>query len=123
MSLLPTLMLTLTMAVVITVVPRIVFAWMQFRELAADENREGLQALLREENSWVGRHFVCATFGVALVVMMKTMPDLGQPEHLAAAISGYVMISFILAVAESLLAQKIAPLVTGKNTPAKLSRN
>ena len=108
MSLLPALMLTITLAVLITVVPRFAFAWLQFRELTADEDREGLLALQRQENGWVIRHFVCATFGVALVVLMKTMPGLNPPEHLAEVTTAYVLVSFTFALAESLLAQKIA---------------
>lgn len=113
MSLFPAIMLTLTLAVLITVIPRIVFAWLQFKDLVADENREGLFVLLHQENGWIVRHFVCAMFGVALVVAMKIMPIHDLPEQLVAVTTAYVLISFSFALAESLLAQKIASLVTG----------
>lgn len=111
MSLLPALMLTLTLAVLLTVMPRLAFAWLQFKELVVDEDREGLLALLQQENGWVVRHFVCAMFGVALVALMKTVPSLNPPEYLATVTTGYVLVSFAFALAESLLAQKIAPLL------------
>lgn len=122
MTLFPALVLMLTMAILITMAPRIVFAWFQFSELVADKNREGLLALLRQQNGWVVRDFICATFGVALVVLMKTVPNLDQPEHLAVVTAGYVMISFIFALTESLLAQKIARLLRGVTAPTKLSQ-
>lgn len=122
MVMLPALMLTLTLAVLISVAPRIVSTWMQFKELAAEDDREGLLALLQQENGWVVRHFACALFGVGLVAMMKTMPTPDLPESLAAVTAAYVVMSFAFALAESLLAQKIAPLVTGATTPVKVPR-
>lgn len=122
MAMLPALMLTLTLAVLISVAPRIVFTWMQFNELAAEGNREELLVLLRQENGWVVRHFACALFGVGLVAMMKTMPTPDLPESLAAVTAAYVVMSFAFALAESMLAQKIAPLVTGTTAPIKVTR-
>jgi hypothetical protein len=123
MAMLPALMLTLTLAVLITVAPRIVFTWMQFKELAAEDNREELLTLLQQENGWVVRHFACALLGIGLVAMMKTMPTPDLPENLAAVTAVYVVMSFAFALAESLLAQKIAPLVTGMTTPVKATRH
>ena len=110
MTLLPAFMLILTLTVLITVGPRIVFAWQQFRELAANEDREGLLAMLHQENEWVLRHFVCAISGTALVALMETMPSINPPEYLSAVITAYVLMSFTFALTESLLALKIAPL-------------
>jgi len=112
MTVLPAIMLTLTLAVLVTVGPRVMFTWQQFRELAENEDKEGLLALLHQENGWVLRHFVCAMFGTALVALMLTMPSLNPPEYLAAVITGYVLVSFAFALIESLLALKIAPLLS-----------
>lgn len=110
MTLLPAFMLTLTLTVLITVVPRTVFSWQQFSELAAAEDRGGLLELLRQENEWIVRHFVCAAAGTALVALLETLPCLNPPEYLTEMIGGYVLLSFALALLESLLAQKIAQL-------------
>ena len=112
MTVLPAIMLTLTLAVLITVGPRVLFMWQQFREFEENDDKEGLLALLHQENDWVLRHFVWAMFGTALVAMMITMPSLNPPEYLAAVITGYVLISFAFALKESLLALKIAPLLS-----------
>lgn len=122
MSLLPAFMLTLTLAVLTTVIPRFVYALGQCNELAATGNREGLQALLGEQNGWIMRHFFCAAVGTALVVMMKTLPHLNPPEHLADITGSYAMISFGFALLDSLLAQKIARLLAVVKAPAKTSR-
>lgn len=110
MTLLPAFMLILTLTVLLTVVPRTVFSWQQFSELAAVEDRDGLLELLRQENEWIVRHFVCAAAGTALVALLETMPGLNPPEYLTEMIGGYVLLSFALALLESLLAQKIAQL-------------
>lgn len=110
MTLLPAFMLTLTLTVLLTVVPRTVFSWQQFSELAAAEDRDGLLELLRQENEWMMRHFVCAAAGTGLVALLETMPGLNPPEYLTEMIGGYVLLSFALALLESLLAQKIAQL-------------
>jgi hypothetical protein len=111
MTLLPAFMLTLTLAVLLTVTPRFVLTCFHFRELAEGDCKEALSAMLQQENGWVARHFVCAMAGTVLVALMKTMPSLNPPEYLAAITTGYVLVSFTFALAESLLALKIAPLL------------
>ena len=51
-------------------------------------------------------------YATVLVALMETMPSLNPPEYLAAVTTGYVLISFAFALIESLLALKIAPLLT-----------
>jgi hypothetical protein len=111
MTILPAFMLTLTLAVLLTVVPRLVLTWMDFRELAEGDCQEALSLMLQQQNGWVMRHFICAMAGTVLVAAMKTMPGLNPPEHLAAVTTAYVLVSFTFALAESLLALKIAPLL------------
>ena len=119
MTLLPAFMLTLTLAVLIVVVPRIFGDWLRCQELNATGDCEGLQQMLRQENGWVVRHSICAVVGVGLVAMLKAVPSLNPPEHLAAVTTGYVMLSFFFALTESLLAQKIALLVSKSSIQRK----
>lgn len=106
-SMLTALMLTLLTMVTFCMIPRIGFDWLKFREYAKENDQDNLLLLQKQENGWVIRHLVCALFAVALVVAMKTCPDLGQPERLAAVTALYAVISFSFAVVESILSQRI----------------
>jgi hypothetical protein len=106
-SMLTALMMTLLTMVTFCMIPRIGLDWLRFKEYAQEGDRENLLMLQRQENGWVIRHFVCALFAVALVVTMKTCPNLGQPEHLAAVTALYAVISLCFALVESVLSQRI----------------
>ncbi|KAA0895150.1 hypothetical protein F6V25_04945 [Oryzomonas japonica] len=107
MSTLTALMMTLLTMVTFCMIPRIGFDWLRFREYAKEDDREKLLMLQRQENGWVIRHLACALCAVALVVAMKTCPNLGQPERLAAVTAVYAVISFCFALVESILSQRI----------------
>ena len=119
MSMLTALMMTLLTMVTFCMIPRIGFDWLRFKEYAKEDDRENLLMLQRQENGWVIRHLVCALFAVALVVAMKTCPNLGQPERLAAVTALYAVISFCFALVESILSQRIYQCAMARMEPIR----
>lgn len=119
MSMLTALMMTLLTMVTFCMIPRICFDWLRFGEYAREDDLDNLCVLQRQENGWVIRHLVCALFAVALVVTMKTCPNLGQPERLAAVTALYAVISFCFALVESILSQRIYRCVMTRMEPVK----
>lgn len=118
-SMLTALMLTLLTLVTFCMIPRIGFDWLRFRDYARENDLENLLMLQRQENGWVIRHLICALFAVALVVAMKTCPNLGQPERLAAVTALYAVMSFGFALIESILSQRIYQCAITRMEPAR----
>ncbi|QEM68282.1 hypothetical protein FO488_08970 [Geobacter sp. FeAm09] len=112
-------MMTLLTMVTFCMIPRIGFDWLRFREYAHEGDREKLIMLQRQENGWALRHLVCALCAVALVAVMKTCPNLGQPDRLAAVTAVYAVISFCFALVESILSQRIYQLIVSRMEPVK----
>jgi len=117
MSMLPAFVLTLTLLVAFVMIPRIYLDWLHFRAYLQEGELEKLLELQGQENGWVIRHFSCALIGVALVIFVRLYPGLNPPEHLDSVTASYSVVSFVLALVESLFAQKIAQLTAVEGEP------
>jgi hypothetical protein len=116
-------MLTVTVMVTLIMIPRIYGSWLQIMESAEAGDIDKLVDLQAQQNNWIIRHFICALLALALVIAMEYCPDLGAPEQIIGATEGYCAISFVLALIESVLAQKISSLSINLMQPVKEQSN
>lgn len=100
-------MVGLTAILLFVTIPRIWAEWSRFRLIADEGSDDEMEILFSVEKAWVERHFVCAFFGIILVAAIKNDPGLHGFDDVAVAVGVYVAISCILAIAESVFAQKI----------------
>lgn len=121
MTLLTAMMMTVTLTMAAVMVPRIYYSWLRAEQCCLDEEPEPLRELLAEENDWVMRHLGFGVLALALIWMVKhSRQDLEIPVAMAAAMALYTTISFLFAVIESLLAQKISAFLAGTSLSAKM---
>jgi hypothetical protein len=105
------LLMTVTIALAVTVLPRIYVAFIKAEELHLVQERGLLRELLAEQNAWMMRHLGCGLGALALVWLAKTSPGMGVPGPLSVALAMYAASSLFFAGLESLLAQKISRLL------------
>lgn len=116
------MMLTVTLTMTAVMVPRIYLAWITAESHAIEGEVEALQALLAEQNRWIGRQFFCGAASLAMLVMVKTSRhDLEIPAAMATALAAYSVISMLFAVFESLVAQRISRYL--RQVPAQAGGN
>ncbi len=118
-------MLTVTVTLILVMIPRIYGSWLQIMESAEVGDIDKLITMQAEQNNWVIRHFICALVALALVFGLEYCPDLGATEQMVEVIVVYSALSFVLAFIESILAQKISSLSMALMQPLKerLNRN
>ena len=108
MTLLPAVMMAITLTLTVVMVPKLYLSWLKAERLIQEGEVATLRELLCEQNGWVKRHFACGVTGLALVCLMMRHQPAQSPTALTDSVALYVTISLILAIVESLLAQKIA---------------
>lgn len=102
------MMVTVTLIMTAVMVPRIYLAWITADAYRIEGETDALRELLAEQNRWIGRQFFCGATALAMLLMVKTSRhDLEIPASMAAALAAYSVISMLLSVLESLVAQKI----------------
>jgi len=121
MNMFTAMIMTVTLTMTAVMVPRIYMSWMMAEERCVEGELEPLMELLAEQNSWVKRQFGCGAMAFAMIWMVKTSQhDLEIPASMAAALASYAAISLVLAVLESLIAQKISGFIEGVPAAAKI---
>lgn len=108
MRVLPALIVSLTLAMTVVMIPKIYWAWSTARRCYLKGEVEKLRELLREQNGWTKRHFCCGLTGLALVWLMAQYLPANIPSSLTDGVAFFVTISLAFAIAESLVAQHIA---------------
>ena len=119
MAMLTSIMVVLSVFLVLVMVPRIYGNWLQFKEYAEEGDLDKLMSLQARHNEWVIRHLCMALLALGFVTAIKYLPELETYSQTAAATAVYSVISFTLAFAESLLAQKISACAVSILQPAK----
>lgn len=119
MNTLNTTMILLTATVAALMIPRLMLDWLRYRELCAEWDDEGLRKLLREQRCWLVRHGSCAAAATALVMAIRYLPELTRYEALVNGIIGYGMLTLLLVLAESVLAQRVETSLQAKTDAAE----
>jgi len=121
MNMFTAMMMTVTLTMTAVMVPRIYMSWMLAEEQCIEGELEPLMELLAEQNNWVKRQFGCGALAFAMIWMVKnSQHDLEIPASMAAALAAYAAISMILAILESLVAQKISAFIEGVPVAVKI---
>jgi hypothetical protein len=102
------LLMTVTLIMLVGMVPRIHVAYLKAVELEQEQEYESLRELQVERNAWSLRYLVFGFTASLLVWIAKTSPGMEVPEPMAEAMAIYAASSLIFAELESLLAQRIA---------------
>lgn len=122
MTMLTSITVMLAAILILIMVPRIYSNWLQFREYAEQSDLDKLIELQALHNQWIIRHLFIALLALGFVTAMKYMPELEMYSQTATAMAAYSIISFILAFAESIMAQKIAAYAAASLQPVKERR-
>lgn len=123
MTMLTTMMVTLSVVLVLIMIPRIYGNWLQFREYTEEGDMDKLAGLQSLHNEWVIRHLSMALLALGFVAAIKYIPELASYSQTAAATAVYSVISFVFAFVESLLAQKISGYTASTLHPVKQHNN
>ncbi len=115
MTNLSSVMLMIIATLTVIMPPRMFYNWMQFNAYRREAELEQLIALQCTENQWTIRHLICAFAAIVMVAYLKLHPTMESTEQLSAITATYAVISTLFAVTESLIAQKIAKVVTAAN--------
>ena len=118
MTMLTALMMTITITMTVIMLPKMYHVYLVAEMLYLEEEYDLLRELLRERNDWVLRHVICGATGLVLLWLTKGFPGLEVPELLAATLALYAGLSLMLALFNSLLAQKVAALLSA--TPVRV---
>lgn len=101
------MMVTVTLTMTAVMVPRIYLAWVLADAYCLEGEVDALRHLLAEQNRWIGRQFFCGSAALAMLLMVKLSPhDLSIPAAMTTVLGVYSVIALLLAVFESLVAQK-----------------
>ncbi|MBJ6723298.1 hypothetical protein [Geomesophilobacter sediminis] len=111
MTLFPAIMMTITLTILVIMVPRMYMSWMKAAQLNEERDAERLAELLADQNDWINRFFSCGVAGLGLVWLLMSHQGPGVPAALTDSIALYVTVTLLLAIAESFLAQKVAGLL------------
>jgi len=101
------LLMTITLFLIATILPRIYWAFAKVEELHHEQNTEQLEEFLVERNAWVLRHLACGVGAIILIWISKTGPGMEVSSSLIVALGVYAACSLFFAALESLLAHKI----------------
>jgi hypothetical protein len=112
-------MMNLTLALTLAMMPRIYFAYLKAQDLYQDQEMGLLRELLAERNLWMQRQIAGGVIALALIWVSKSAPGMAVPEPLSATMGTYAASSLLLALLESLVAQKIARLLA--SVPVRVS--
>ncbi|GFO54545.1 hypothetical protein GMSM_15520 [Geomonas sp. Red276] len=108
MTLLPAMMITVTFTTFVIMVPRMYIAWLNAEWMIEEEEVELMKVLLEMEQDWVKRHVGSAIAGVVVAIILSRFQDGDvSPSTLTRCVGIYATSALVLAVAESLIAQKI----------------
>lgn len=119
MTILTTIMALLSAIMVLICVPRIYGSWLQFKTYAEEGNIDELISQQALHNEWVIRNLCIALVTLGFVAVLKYLPDMEIFSQTAAATAIYSVISFMLAFAESIMAQKISTYTATLLQPVK----
>lgn len=119
MTMLTTMMVTLSVILVLIMIPRVYGNWLQLREYIEEGDMDKLAGLQSLHNEWVIRHLSMALIALGFVAAIKYIPELANYSQTAEATAVYSLISFVFAFVESLLAQKISGYMASTLLPVK----
>lgn len=108
MTLWTAIILTITLAAIVIMVPKSYISWSKAERLMREGDTEGLESLLAMQNSWIKRHLICGISGLAIVWIMMNYQKESITNILTDSLAFCVTVALVLAIVESVLAQKIA---------------
>lgn len=120
MNALQLMIVLLTGTITLNAVVKIADDFASLREYLAEDSPDGLIDLLQEKRQWIERHLFCAITGLGLVAFLKHSPSLDKFDMLAGLAAVHVSLSLILALVESLFAQRISMAISSRMEPVKI---
>lgn len=96
-------MLTIILMLALTILPRIIWAYLKVEESWQHHDLEALHELQHERNSWLLRHFSCGTAAVILLWIVEAKPALEISHRVTVAVGVYAGCCLVFAALECLI--------------------
>ncbi|GFO67010.1 hypothetical protein GMLC_05890 [Geomonas limicola] len=96
-------MLTIILMLVLTMVPRIVWAYLKVEESWQHHDLATLHELQHERNTWLLRHFSCGAAAMLLLWILQAQPALEISHKVTVAVGIYAGCCLVFAALECLL--------------------